>query len=106
MSPPSKLKVKAYTYEEIAKHNRENDCWVVINGNVCDMTQWLPENEEDRKICLAGAGIDFHTEQELFCGRIFIFCNDLWNSGSLKILLQMQTKAKQICYFGINNNFL
>lgn len=53
---PAGIKVKAYTWEEIKKHNKINDCWVVIRGNVCDMTQWIAECEEDRKLCMAAPG--------------------------------------------------
>mmetsp|Transcript_17487 Transcript_17487/g.43529 ORF Transcript_17487/g.43529 Transcript_17487/m.43529 type:complete len:494 (+) Transcript_17487:340-1821(+) len=55
---PAGIKVKAYTWEEIKKHNKINDCWVVIRGNVCDMTQWIAECEEDRKLCMAAPGTD------------------------------------------------
>ena len=33
---------KLYTWEEIMKHNTENDCWIVLQGNVVDITSWLP----------------------------------------------------------------
>ncbi|KAJ5385378.1 hypothetical protein N7517_003289 [Penicillium concentricum] len=32
---------KQFTREEIEKHNKENDCWVVINGKVYDATSVL-----------------------------------------------------------------
>lgn len=28
-----------YTMEEVAKHNTQNDCWVVVNGEVLDVTK-------------------------------------------------------------------
>ena len=33
-----------YTKEEVAKHTGPNDCWVIINGNVYDMTEFLPDH--------------------------------------------------------------
>ena len=32
---------KEYGLEEIAKHNNEKDCWVAINGNVYNFTDYL-----------------------------------------------------------------
>jgi cytochrome b involved in lipid metabolism len=28
-----------YTMEEVAKHNTQGDCWVVVNGEVLDVTK-------------------------------------------------------------------
>lgn len=32
---------KLYTWEEIRRHNSDKSCWVVLYGNVCDMTDFL-----------------------------------------------------------------
>merc|ERR1712060_606216 len=32
------------TLEEVAKHNTEQDCWVVVNGDVLDVTKFLPDH--------------------------------------------------------------
>jgi cytochrome b involved in lipid metabolism len=33
-----------YTWEEIRKHNKDTDLWVVMYGHVCDMTDFLHEH--------------------------------------------------------------
>ena len=36
------IKNKEYTLEEVAKHNKKSDAWIVINGKVADVTKWIP----------------------------------------------------------------
>jgi cytochrome b involved in lipid metabolism len=35
---------KFYSTHEIARHNRPNDCWVVIEGQVWDLTEFAPKH--------------------------------------------------------------
>ena len=41
-APPQKK--GEYTLEDVAKHNTEKDCWVVVNGEVLDVTNFLPDH--------------------------------------------------------------
>jgi L-lactate dehydrogenase (cytochrome) len=37
-------KAKLLSVEEISKHNTPEDCWIVVDGNVWDMTEFAPEH--------------------------------------------------------------
>ncbi|KAG8863347.1 hypothetical protein FRB96_008839 [Tulasnella sp. 330] len=47
-----------YTMEEVAKHNKKDDCWVVVNGEVLDVTAFLPEHPGGEKAIMLYAGKD------------------------------------------------
>lgn len=32
------------TAAEVAKHNSPNDCWILVNGKVYDLTKFAPEH--------------------------------------------------------------
>ncbi len=34
-------KLKQFTWAEVRKHSKESDGWIVLNGNVYDVTQYL-----------------------------------------------------------------
>lgn len=43
---------------EVAKHNRRDDCWVIIHGRAYDVTQFMPEHPGGPNIILKYAGKD------------------------------------------------
>ncbi|KXX80283.1 Cytochrome b2, mitochondrial [Madurella mycetomatis] len=43
---------------EVAKHNKPNDCWVIVHGRAYDVTEFLPEHPGGTKIILKYAGKD------------------------------------------------
>merc|ERR1719409_1090011 len=47
---------KPYKMEEVAKHNKKDDCWVVINGNVCDLTKFKEEKHPGGTAVIQGKG--------------------------------------------------
>lgn len=50
--------MKEFTAQEISKHNSKQDCWVIIHGNVYDLTNFLSEHPGGQKIILKYAGKD------------------------------------------------
>ncbi len=53
---------KVWTKEEVAKHNSEKDCWVVVNGQVLDVTHFLKDHPGGKKAILLFAGKDASEE--------------------------------------------
>jgi protoporphyrinogen oxidase/cytochrome b involved in lipid metabolism len=52
-----KNKWPKYTLEEVAKHNKKSDAWIVINKIVADITKWVPEHPGGA-IIMKGVGKD------------------------------------------------
>jgi len=49
---------KEISMEEVAKHKTEKDCWVVVNGQVLDVTNFLADHPGGKKAILIYAGRD------------------------------------------------
>ncbi|PTB74578.1 hypothetical protein M440DRAFT_20638 [Trichoderma longibrachiatum ATCC 18648] len=56
---------KEYTMEEIAKHNKKEDLWVVVKGVVLDLTNWLEEHPGGVNAILNFMGRDATEEFEM-----------------------------------------
>jgi len=57
-APVAPVEMKEYTWEQVAAHNKEDDCWVVVNGEVLDVTKFLPDHPGGKKAILLFAGKD------------------------------------------------
>ncbi|KAK7533980.1 FMN-dependent dehydrogenase-domain-containing protein [Phyllosticta citribraziliensis] len=55
---------KVYSYDEVSKHNTRESCWVVLYGNVYDVTSFLSEHPGGPKIILSLAGKDATEEYD------------------------------------------
>ncbi|KDQ28010.1 hypothetical protein PLEOSDRAFT_1065325 [Pleurotus ostreatus PC15] len=57
-SPTPVGKTGQYTMEEVAKHTKKDDVWVVIDGQVLDVTEFLPDHPGGEKAIMLYAGRD------------------------------------------------
>ncbi|KAB1994348.1 hypothetical protein ES319_D13G093300v1 [Gossypium barbadense] len=68
---------KLYTMQEASQHNTKDDCWIVIDGKVYDVTSYLDEHPGGDDVVLESTGKDATDDFE-----------DAGHSKSAKELLQ------------------
>ncbi|XP_027336410.1 cytochrome b5-like [Abrus precatorius] len=56
--------VKTFTFEEVAKHNNKNDCWIIVNGKVYDVTAFLDDHPGGDEALLTATEKDATTDFE------------------------------------------
>jgi len=57
-APAGKATSGEYTAAEVAKHTKENDVWVIIDGQVLDVTDFLADHPGGKKAIMLYAGRD------------------------------------------------
>ena len=57
------------TAEEVAKHNTEGDCWVIIGDEVFDVTKFLKDHPGGKKSIMLFAGKDGTEEFDMLHDR-------------------------------------
>lgn len=57
-STAPKSTVKSYSATEVASHSDKSSCWSIINGNVYDLTSWVPQHPGGEGAILSICGID------------------------------------------------
>jgi len=56
---------KTYTVEEVKKHNKDSDCWVILHNQVYDVTKFLNDHPGGKKAIMLYAGKDATTEFDM-----------------------------------------
>jgi cytochrome b involved in lipid metabolism len=52
----TKASGKSFTFEEVEKHNKKDDCWMIIHGKVYDVTNFLVEHPGGEEVMLESKG--------------------------------------------------
>ncbi|EGD89336.1 hypothetical protein H112_02954 [Trichophyton rubrum D6] len=60
-----KVPEKEFTMEEVAKHNKKDDLWIVVKGVVMDVTNWLDEHPGGAQALFSHMGRDATEEFEM-----------------------------------------
>lgn len=47
-----------YTLAEVAAHNKDGDCWVVVDGVVCDVSSYMLKHPGGKDLIFRSAGCD------------------------------------------------
>ena len=52
--------LQTFTASDVAEHSTEDDCWTIINGQVYDITEYIPRHQGGDEI-LRACGVDSTT---------------------------------------------
>lgn len=62
---PAASAKKTFSVDEVKKHNKDSDCWVILHGQVYDVTRFLNDHPGGKKAIMLYAGKDATTEFDM-----------------------------------------
>ncbi|CAI9764152.1 unnamed protein product [Fraxinus pennsylvanica] len=68
---------KVHTFEEVARHNKKEDCWLIISGKVYNVTPFLEEHPGGDEVLLTSTEKDATNDFE-----------DVGHSDDAKVTMQ------------------
>lgn len=77
-----KVPEKEYSMEEVQKHNKKDDLWIVVKGVVLDVTNWLDEHPGGPQALFSHMGRDATEGTYLSCSIFSLFLFFLFFSGA------------------------
>lgn len=57
-SPSASPAASSYTMADVRQHNSQSSCWSAIDGNVYDLTKWIPRHPGGQRDILRLCGVD------------------------------------------------
>ena len=87
--------MSTYTPEEVEKHNKEDDCWIVVNNKVYDITTFLADHPGGKRVLLKVAGKDATTQFNQFHKPITL---DKYGPGLFKGEIGESSKPKESAF--------
>jgi len=92
-----KVPEKEYSMEEVQKHNKKDDLWIVVKGVVLDVTNWLDEHPGGPQALFSHMGKDA-TEGEFFDAAFFLFFFSLFEGlGSWLMCVCVWRQSLRCC---------
>ncbi|KAL8233083.1 hypothetical protein R6Q57_002861 [Mikania cordata] len=55
---------KTFVFDDVSKHNKADDCWLIISGKVYDVTPFMDEHPGGAEVLLSSTGKDGTTDFE------------------------------------------
>ena len=90
--------MKMLTVDEVSKHNSDKDCWVIINGNCYDLTEFAKTHPGGSKIIYREAGKDASAKYNQVHPPNFVddFLDKKHHLGPVEGLDEIVVKAKVV----------